>query len=439
MNLLEVMGPHVPLLPLPTHMAEDSMITQDVLNHIKSLKAIGWGARRIGRELNLDKKTVRKYLRMPAIVPYQRPKPVRRSLFDLEPWLSARASEVGFNASVLFREAREKGFTGCYETIKRFVRPLRQQMTLAAEATMRFETAPGQQGQVDWGSALVFVGEKRVRVHFFAMVLGFSRRMYARGYPGERRSFLLDGHQRAFEWFGGYPKELLYDNARTMIMTERSQEERLNKVFKDFADHYGFEPRFCRPYRPRTKGKVESGVKYLKHNFLAGRRFRDLEHLNAELEHWLTHVADTRIHGTTHEVPAVRFEQERSALNPIASVRPWQPDLGHQRKVANDGHVDLATNRYPVPLEAVGRRVNVCVDQDEVVIRQGIQELARHARLPGRFQKAPCPPEFQKYPQAPGIAPSDQPPRHDPRWPVDEVQIRDLKQYDVFADAQEVT
>lgn len=438
MNLLEILGPHVPLLPPPLVVAEDSMITRDVLEQIKSLKALGWGVGRIGRELDLDKKTVRKYLRLADIVPYSRQEPVHRSLLSLEPWLSPRAREVGFNATVLFQEARERGFTGCYEVVKRFVRPLRESVALAAEATVRFETPPGQQGQVDWGTALVFLGEARVRLHFFVMVLGFSRRMFARGYDGERRHYLLDAHQRAFTWFGGYPKELLYDNARTMVMTERPEEGRLNKVFKDFADHFGFEPRFCRPYRPRTKGKVESGVKYLKRNFLAGRRFRDLAHLNAELERWLLQIADTRIHGTTHEAPAVRFEREKGALNPLSAVRPWQPDLDHQRKVANDGRVDLATNRYPVPLEAVGQRVKVVVTQGEVIIRNQLGDLARHPQLTGRFQQAPCPPEFHKVPPDPAKTAKDQPPRHDPRWPGDDVEVRDLRLYDQVAEQQEV-
>lgn len=430
MKLLEWRGQGVPLLPPPPiEVGEEAMITQDVFRRIKELKAKGWGTRRIAKELGLDRNTIKSYLAQEEFVPYSRQRGMHPSLAELEEWLRGRTPEVEFNARVLFQEAQMKGYSGGYETIKRFVRPLREAMEIAAEASVRFETGPGQQGQVDWGSAKVFFLKGPARVHFFVMVLGFSRRMFARGYEHERRNHLIDGHLGAFEWFGGYPRELLYDNARTMVMTERLEEGRLNKVFKDFADHYGFEPRFCQPYRPRTKGKVESGVKYLKRNFLAGRLFRDLAHLNAELEIWLTEVADKRIHGTTHIAPAVRFEEERSALNPIRGARPWQPETALSRKVANDGHVSVRTNRYPVPLEAVGQRVKVQVEEEMVSIRNKSGEIARHPELPGRFQHAPCPAEFKKLP-ASGKVPAGQPPKHDPRWSGIDVEKRDLSIYD---------
>lgn len=433
MKLLEWKGQSVPLLPPPpVAVAEVTMITQDIFRRIKELKSQGWGTRRIARKLDLDRNTIKAYLGQEEFVPYSRQGGKHPSLGELEEWLRARTPEVGFNAKVLFREAQMKGYLGGYETIKRFVRPLREAMEKAAEASVRFETDPGQQGQVDWGSAKVFFLTGPIRVHFFVMVLGFSRRLFARGYEDERRKHLIDGHLRAFEWFGGYPRELLYDNARTMVMTERPEEGRLNKVFKDFADHYGFEPRFCAPYRPRTKGKVESGVKYLKRNFLAGRVFRDLAHLNAELEIWLTEVADKRIHGTTHVAPAVRFEEERQALHPIRGARPWQPETALSRKVANDGHVDVRTNRYPVPLEMVGQTVKIQVEEEMVIIRNTGGEIARHAALRGRFQHAPCPAEFKKAPTS-GRVPADQAPKHDPRWSGIDVEKRDLSVYDRVA------
>lgn len=436
MNLLDRYLPKVPLLPPPQWWVEEPMINEDVFEKIRSLKRTGLGAARIGKALSLDPKTVRRYLAMPEFVPYRREAPVSRMLKGLEDWLTQRAPEVDFNGQVLCEEARLKGFTGSYGTIKRFLRPLRLKERQRVEATVRFETPPGLQGQVDWGSALVWLGEARVRVHFFVFVLGFSRRMYARGYANERRHHVIDGHQRAFAWFGGYPREILYDNARTMIMTERLAENRLNPLFKDFADHYGFEPRFCRPYRPRTKGKVESGVKYLKRNFLKGRRFRDLEDLNRALEAWLVEVADRRVHGTTHEIPAERFGREREALLPLSPVRPWQPDSEHERRVANDGRIDFEANRYGVPLVFVGENVLVETAGGDIAISKNGTPIVRHDRALGKHQDTPCPAKLEQ--AFPERSPSLLPPKHDPRWQDEEVEIRGLDVYERAAAAEAV-
>lgn len=438
MNLVDLWLPKVPLLPPPPSVAEVRMLTQDHVTTIRALRQSGMAKKRIADSLGLDVKTVRKYLEQGELVSYEREGPVATALRGMEDWFRARAPEVCFNCRVLAQEAKLKGFSGSYEAIKRFIRPLREKARSDAEATVRFETAPGVQGQVDWGSAFTWLDDKRVRVHFFVLVLGYSRRMYVRGYRGERRHNVIDGHLRAFSWFGGYPREMLYDNARTMIMTERPAGERLNKVFKDFAEHYGFEPRFCRPYRARTKGKVESGVKYVKRNFLVGRRFRDLDHLNAELEVWLREIADLRIHGTTHVAPMARFPAEQTALNPVQSVRPWQPDAEHVRHVANDGRVSFQTNRYPVPLDHAGQAVTIEGNDTEVIIRSGDQEVARHRRLPGKHQEAPCPAAFQKLTNRQPAPKADDKPRHDPRWAFEEVEVRDLRVYDLISQQQGV-
>lgn len=439
MKQLDLFLPRVPLLPPPQPVAEDDMISGDLFQTIHQLKKLGRGAKRIAQILELDKGTVRKYLRMAEMPTYERKSPVHRSLEGLEEWLKQRAPEVGFNGQTLHREALTKGFIGSYSTIKRFLRPIREQERIASEATIRFETSPGQQAQVDWGSALVWIGEQRVRAHFFVMVMGYSRRLFARAYLNERRHNVIDGHQQAFTWFEGYPREILYDNARTMIMTEKPAEDRLNKVFKDFADHHGFAVRFCRPYRPRTKGKVESGVKYLKRSFLKGRRFLSLDDLNACLEEWVVSVADQRIHGTTHVSPMSRWPQEKAALLPLSQIKPWQPDLNHSRRVANDCRVTVATNRYPVEPSEVGRKVQVQVAEGKVLIMNDSSAvIGEHDQLLGRFQEAPVPQDLAD--RMPRKTPSPDPmspPKHDPRWPEPEVEVRDLAVYDRVAGVQE--
>jgi hypothetical protein len=239
---------------------------------------------------------------------------------------------------------------------------------------------------VDWGSTRLVIGNESIRAHLFLMTLGYSRRIFARAYPNEQLAALLDGHERAFAHFGGRTEEILYDNPRT-IVTRRDLEGRhveWNMTFRDFADYYGFTPRLCRPYRARTKGKVESGVKYVKRNALLGRSFRSWDELNSWLLEWAVMIADQRVHGTTHERPTDRFVRE--ALITMPQLAPYRIERHPTRTVANDCLVSLDTNRYSVPWRLVGESVQVSVAQHQVRIHHRGVLVAEHALSGGRFQ-----------------------------------------------------
>ena len=212
---------------------------------------------------------------------------------------------------------------------------------------MRFETGPGEQAQVDYGQIWVWIGAQLEKVHLFVFTLGYSRRLYSRGYQNERLSTLLDGHQRAFAWFGGVTVTCLYDNPRTLVLGRSENKVLWHPLFEDCARYYGFTPRACQPHRPRTKGKVESGVKYVKRNALAGRRFNSWDELNGWLERWSIEVADLRIHGTTHERPIDRYAREQ--LTPLGIRPPYHYQRVQMRQVANDALVMLGAARYSVP------------------------------------------------------------------------------------------
>lgn len=152
---------------------------------------------------------------------------------------------------------------------------------------MRFETPPGQQSQIDWGTARVHFRNQRVVLHWFILTLGYSRRGFQAPFFNERLPQFLDAHEQAFDYFGGHTREHLYDRPRTVCARSTEAGRPIwNPTFKSFADYWGFEPRLCRPYRALTKGKVESGVKYLKRNFLVGRTFVDLEDVREQLGEW---------------------------------------------------------------------------------------------------------------------------------------------------------
>jgi len=186
----------------------------------------------------------------------RRPSPLAKH----EEWIGKRFAEVGYSAKVLHRELSERGYEGSYVTVQRYVRALRT-APQAEAATARYETVPGAQGQVDWGMLNVWIGDRKVKVHLFVMVLGYSRRIFTRGYLHEKLGNLLDGHEVAFEHFGGRTETILYDNPRTIVTAkdEATGHVEWNRRFKDRMDFYGVEVKLCRYYRAQTKGKVESG------------------------------------------------------------------------------------------------------------------------------------------------------------------------------------
>jgi len=338
----------------------------------------------IARRLDLDRKTVRRCLKQESWQPYQRPARTDTLLAEHAEFLKVRAPEVGYSAQVLFQELKGKDYKGSYDTVKRFVQPLRAVETLAERASVRFETPPGQQSQIDWGSARVHFRHQPVLLHFFVLTLGYSRRHYMEPTLNERVPQLLDAHERAFDHFGGHTREHLYDRPRTICSPDGSGGVVWNPTFQSFARYWGFEPRLCRPYRARTKGKVESGVKYLKRNFLVGRSFVDLVDVGEQWVQWNATVADARVHGTTHQPPIERFAEERGHLLPRAGRPGYRLEARFTRIVADDFLVSLDTNRYSVPFPLIGHTVEVERRDGRVRIHHRGRVVAEHAELPGR-------------------------------------------------------
>lgn len=223
-------------------------------------------------------------------------------------------------------------------------------------------------------------------MHVFVLTLGYSRRAWAEGYANERMEALLAAHEHAFAHFGGHTAEILYDRMRTVTIGTEAGVPRWNATFEAFARYWGFEPRLCRPYRAQTKGKVESGVKYVKRNFVPGRVFADLADFNEQLRAWLGEVSDVRIHGTTHEQPLARFAREASALVHTLDRPSFFQALRRSRVVAEDWLVAIDANRYSVPWRLIGKTVEVVrVGAVWQITHQG-QIVAEHEVLAGRHQ-----------------------------------------------------
>jgi transposase len=333
-----------------------------------------------------DRKTVRKWLRQPGPPRYGPRAPQPSKLDPYKPYLDERLSAGVWNAVVLLRELRDRGYTGGYSILKDYLHPKRQ--ATREVAVRRFETPPGQQAQVDWGHLGVLEdGERRQAVWGFVFTLGHSRAMYTDAATDQKLDTFLRLHEAAFEMLGGVPQEILYDRIKTVVLgTDERGEVRWHPIFLDFARYWGFRPRLCRPYRAQTKGKVESGIRYVKRGFLPGREASSLEDFRSQLRAWVAGIANVRVHGTTHQVVREAWQAEQAHLQPLAGRPPYPYVPEVRRRVGRDAYVAYGANRYSVPWAAAGRDVWIREIAGRVEIYSGHERLAGHPLCAGRHQ-----------------------------------------------------
>jgi len=345
---------------------------------IKDMKKRGMTITQISNELGRDRKTIRKWLKEPEATTYKRKFPIGCILDPFKTYIRQRMQEGCLNAMVLLDEIKGQGYPGGITTLRLFMNPIRP--TVVSKATERFETPPGKQAQVDWGTFRVdWMGQKK-RIYAFVMVLGYSRTMYVEFTEDEKLETLMGCHARAMEYFGGITETCLYDNMKTVVIGQDDRGQAIwNERFARFASHHGFILQRCRPYRARTKGKVENGVAYIRKNFWPRiRTFTGLNDLNQQVRQWLDTVANVRIHGTTHEMPSMRLQKETlKKANPI----PFEYVERHIRKVSNDSLVSYQGSRYSVPFQYIGYLVHI---QDE---KNGVLRFFYENRLITEHEK----------------------------------------------------
>jgi transposase len=352
----------------------------------------GWGTKKIAGALGISRNTVKKYLRLGEWKPC-RSTPKAGKLADLSDWLRERFHRHNGNADVVRQELeKEQGIRVSLRTVERSVEQWRREMKVEREATVRYETAPGHQMQIDFGEKKMEIGGEWVRVHIFTATLGYSRRQYVQVFRSEKQSSWFEGIEGALRHFGGVPQEVLVDNPKALVThnNKASGELLLNEKFKALAAYWGFHIRACAPYRARTKGKVERYVGYGKNNGLAGRIFESWEALESHITTWLRDVSDPHVVSTTGESPWQRFERdEKAELRPLSNKAPFHQIRECVRKVSRDATVELDTNRYSVPWKHIGEQVGVQVEGGEVVVRslRDGKELGRHTENKGRCQR----------------------------------------------------
>jgi transposase len=282
----------------------------------------------LARQFGISRDTIHRWIKsgelerdLDAEVVHYKPRPPVPS--KLDPYKSVILARLNafpeLSAVRLFEEVQAAGYAGSYCRVKLFVRAVRPRVE--PEPVVRFETPPAHQAQVDFAEFRFPWGRR----YALLVVLGYSRLMWLRFFERQDMRTLFVGLEEAFPYFGGVPKELLFDQMKSVITRDlRLLGGQLvcNEEFLRFAHHWGFAPRACRPYRAQTKGKVERPIRYLRENFIYGRDFLNDADLDEQRSRWIE-KANSRIHGTTQEVPRVRFEtDERHLLLPLAE-RPY--------------------------------------------------------------------------------------------------------------------
>ena len=294
-------------------------MNSDLVHKIVALSRGGASMRRIARSLGINRRTVRKALAQvehargdgPPEGPL-RPAAARGSQLDAYDAAIADllARYPDMTVQRVLEELRRLGYAGGYTILSQRVRALRPRPAVAP--VRRFETAAGQQAQMDYATYdLDFTDEGRRRVYAFSYVLGYSRRQYLHFVEAQDFATTVREHVRAFEHLGGVAASCLYDNMKVVVSGYDGDEPVYNPRFLAFAAHYGFRPVACRPLRPQTKGKVERPFAYVETSLLGGRTFRDLGHLNEVAAWWPAEVADVRVHRQTRVRPIDRHAEER--------------------------------------------------------------------------------------------------------------------------------
>ena len=337
----------------------------------------------IARHLGLDRKTVRKALRDDSFL--DKPKRKRPSMLDPYRDEIERLLEEypDLSAVRILEEIRKKGFKGRITILRDYVRQLK---ACRQEPYLRLTVPAGMQAQADWGHCGPFrIGGTTRPLYCFALVLSFSRVLHLEFTLTMSMEAFLEAHVKAFEFFRGCSKEILYDNLSSVVLSRLGSSIRYNPRFLDFAGFYGFRPRACNIKKAREKGRVEMSIKYIKRNFLAGRTFTSLNDLRHQALKWRDEVANVRRHGTTRRRPVDMLEEEHPCLLPLPDRR-YDTALRLPMVCPPDAFLRFQTNLYSVPFSCVGRELLLKADMHAVQVFDGERMVAEHRRCYERYQ-----------------------------------------------------
>jgi len=330
----------------------------------------------IGRKYNIDRRTAKKYAQSESRPEYVLTDSKPSKLDPYKAQIALWLEEAPYSAIRIWEKVKEQGFEGGYTVVKQYVRGKKEQLN--EQATVRFETMPGLQAQVDWAffeDYKVRENDEEKKLYCFLMILGYSRMRYIEFVTDMSTDTLIRCHVNAFRYLNGYPEEILYDNMKQVVIKRlmKQEESTLNRQFEDFAGFYGFKPVLCRPYRGQTKGKIERTVRFVRDNFMVGIKYSSLDDLNGQALAWCNKV-NAKEHGTTGEIPFERIKKE--GLNPL--VREYIIDKINLRRVQKDCLISYGGNQYSVPAEYAGRDVAVVALGNTLAVYHEGKQVAVH-------------------------------------------------------------
>lgn len=331
----------------------------------------------IARRMHMDRKTVRIALQE-EILPERKARRVQSSKLDAyKTYITDRLKEYPqLPATVLYEEILPLGYTGKQRILWQYLATVRQKKR---ETFLRIETLPGAYAQVDWANCgTVQIGTAVRKISCFVMVLSYSRMMYLAFRLSQCREDFIQCHINAFTFFGGVPRKILYDNVKTVVLSRMGNDIRMNPQFLAFAGTFLFEPVCCNPGRGNEKGKVESGIKYIRSSFLSGKPIA-WPHINADAVHWRDEIANVRVHATTRERPLNRFEQEKTRLLPFPE-KPYDASIIRPVNASSQALVPFDGNRYSVPYARAYNTLTLKATLHDICVFAGIHRVALHKR-----------------------------------------------------------
>lgn len=351
------------------------MIDKRTLFEIHRLQAEGLSQRKIARQLSLSRQTVKRHLLAPQTQRKKAPKPSKLDPFKIHvlQWLQI---DPTLSATVVLQRLEGLGFEGKYSIVKDYLRKTRPKPPLIP--IRRFESQPGEQFQIDWGVfGKLCYGNSQRNLYALAVIECHSRKLFVYFTHSMDQAALHQSLLAAFQHFEGTPRELVFDNMKTAVTERVGAIIRFNSDFLDFLRPFQVKPTACRPRLPRSKGKVERVIRYIRDNFWPLRQFKDLADVQSQMNDWLKTVANARLHQTILEKPDERFQPQ--ALRALPSSLP---DCYFTRSVSvmADATVAFDSNYYSVPDWTLGHRLILKADQYEVMIFVKERRVAHHLR-----------------------------------------------------------
>jgi transposase len=359
--------------------------TVGILLDIKHLTAEGLSKSQIARRLGMDRGTVTKYLAMDKVPEQIRRKAVSHKIDDFVDHIKARLAKYPeLTAERLFREIEKLGYTGSRRSVRRHVAQFRPQQQRVYKP---FETLPGEQAQVDWGHEGTFEENgQRLNLYSFNFILSHCRLRYVEYTTSQDMATFLACHQRALQYIGGCPREIVYDNAKTVVLDRVGTVVRFHPELLRFAAGYGFKPRACWVNDPESKGKVESTVKYVRRDFFYGTEFTTLSNLNEQRLTWLNEVANRKVSEATGRVPFEHLAEERSFLQPLPA-QPVGTYAEAEAQVTKTCLFSWGGNQYSVPDQLARHKVKLHVYEDHLEVYFAGKQVVSLPRLHGKGQR----------------------------------------------------